>query len=114
MASIEKRKRADGMTACKVEVIVRVDGKRHKKTATFERLTTENAWAKKMEQQIKSDGPTAFTQKLELSPTVADADADADAVTKYIESNKVSLKSTKKTGDQVCRRWQVRVFRNQT
>ncbi|MEH6521183.1 hypothetical protein [Sulfitobacter sp.] len=110
MASIEKRKRADGTTAYKVEDIVRVDGKRHKKTATFERLTTENAWAKKMEQQIKSDGPTAFTQKLELSPTVA----DADAVTKYIESNKVSLKSTKKTGDQVCRRWQVRVFRNQT
>ena len=38
MASIEKRKRADGTTAYKVEVVARGDGKRHKKSATFDRL----------------------------------------------------------------------------
>ncbi|WP_298861836.1 hypothetical protein [uncultured Sulfitobacter sp.] len=87
MASIEKRKRADDTSAYKVAVVMRVDGKRHKKPATFDRRITANAWAQKMEQQIKSDGPTTFTQKPELSLTVA------YAVTKYIESNRVLLKS---------------------
>lgn len=90
MASIEKRKRADGTTGYKAEVVVRVDGRRRKKSATFDRLATANAWAKKIERQLQSEDPRAVMSKPQKALTVA------DAINKYILTHKIPLKSTKK------------------
>ncbi len=90
MASIEERKRADGTIAYKAEVVVRIDGKRKKKSATFDRLTTAKAWSAKIEKQIKADGSLAPFEKREERPTVS------DTIDKYLRSTKSELKSTKK------------------
>ncbi|MEL6463398.1 MAG: hypothetical protein AAFQ58_00390 [Pseudomonadota bacterium] len=71
MASIEERKCADGSTAYKAEIVIRVDGKRRKKSATFDRAITARAWAAKMERQLKSNDIEAF-QKREPEKTIGD------------------------------------------
>lgn len=47
MAYIEVREKADGTLAYKAEVVVTLNGKRVKRTATFDRRVTANRWAKK-------------------------------------------------------------------
>lgn len=72
MASIEERKRADGTTAYKAEVVIRIDGKRKKKSATFDRKTTAHTWAKKVERQMKASGGAAFFAEQKGQTTVGE------------------------------------------
>lgn len=90
MASIEERKRADGTTAYKAEVVIRVDGKRKKKSATFDREVTARAWSKRIEKQLKAGGAEEIFEARQERKTVA------DAIEKYMTSTAIDLKSTKK------------------
>jgi hypothetical protein len=79
MASIEVRTLASGKKVYKAEIVVRVNGKRRKKSATFDRRITAAAWAKKFEKQIKSGDAEAMMEKASKPKTVA------DAIDKYLE-----------------------------
>ena len=90
MASIEERKRADGTTAFRASVVVRLDGRRHKKTATFNRKATARAWAAKIEKQLKTSGvEEVFVVKQERKTV-------ADAIDRYMTATQENLKDTKK------------------
>ena len=71
MASITERQRADGTVAYKCDVVVRVDGRRVKRSATFDRASTAKAWAGRVEKEIWANGVGAIHKRVE--PTVAEA-----------------------------------------
>lgn len=91
MSHIEERTLKDGSTSYKAEVVVRVEGKRVKKTATFDRHKTAAAWAAKIEKEIKAgDFSSIEKTKHQEAKTVA------DAINEYLSRTQEDLKSTKK------------------
>jgi len=56
MAHIEERKQSNGKMSYRAEVVVRVDGKRKKKSKTFELKTSAVKWARNTEKLFKQNG----------------------------------------------------------
>ena len=90
MAYIEVREKRDGGKSYKAEVVVTVDGKRHKRTATFSNRATANRWASQKERELRIPGNNEAFRKKHEPVTVA------DAVRHYLEAHRISLKATKK------------------
>lgn len=89
MAHIEVREKSDGKKAFKAEVVVTVEGKRHKRSATFSTLTTAKHWAAKKEIEMRTPGGIEKLCRPSKPVTVA------DAVGRYIDAHKSALKQTK-------------------
>lgn len=101
MASIEVRTLKSGKTVYKAEVVTRINGKKKKRSATFDRRCTAVAQSKKVEKQIKSGDAEAVMEKSSTPKTVG------GAVGKYMSSIQFELKSTKKQLLGFCARWSV-------
>lgn len=88
MATIEER-HARGRTVYKTDVVVRVDGKRVKKSRTFSRRSEAAAWAKRVEREIRENGVRALERPADR-PTVA------DAVQRYLDTTREQFGKTKR------------------
>lgn len=89
MAYIEVREKADGTLAYKAEVVVTLNGKRVKRTATFDRRVTANRWAKKTEKELRMPGGLERLSQPKKPVTVA------EAINRYMTSSRTQFKSTK-------------------
>lgn len=69
MGTISARARADGTIAYRAEVVIRLEGKRHKFTATFDRESAAKKWIVRKEKEVRQPG----FQRKRPSTTVSDA-----------------------------------------
>ena len=90
MAHIEERKQSNGKMSYRAEVVVRVDGKRKKKSKTFELKTSAVKWARNTEKLLKQNGTDELFEKKSAPKTVA------DAIDRYMKGVRIDLKDTKK------------------